>query len=115
MTVIIVLFYLTMGLLGLKLLWNALTPVALAWEVMRGKRVKSSGISMALIVEILLFPLLILLSWLGGGGTGHWYSDTRDVVLWGLGAIVGSYLIFYILGMLSGWWLSMVKKRRPGP
>jgi len=97
-------------LFGMKIIWNILTPIVLARRSLLATTEKPSGISMAPFVEIVLLLLLILLSALSDGAA--WFHHPTQVALWGGGIIVGSYVLFVVLGIGLGWVVAQIKKRR---
>jgi hypothetical protein len=95
------------GLFGLKIVWNVLTPFALALRALKTSG-KAKGISMVPFVEIGLLLLLFLLSAITNG-TGLLH-EPKMAALWGACAVVGSYVLFAVLGMIFGWLVSMLKQ-----
>jgi len=100
-------------LFGLKIAWNIFTPVVLARRSLSATTDKPTGISMAPFVEVVLLLVLILLSAFSGGSA--WFHRPMQVALWGAMAIVGSYVLFAVLGVFLGWLVAEIKKRRTAP
>ena len=104
-----------MALVGLlfilKLIWNALTPIELGRRALQSNDDSPSGISMAPLVEIGLLIFLIVLAAISKGTA--WYNRPVQVALWGTIAILTSYALFVLLGVLTGWIVSKIKDRRP--
>jgi hypothetical protein len=98
------------GLFLLKLVWNILTPFVLARRSLVATSGKPAGISMAPFVEIGLWLLLLLISFLSGGS--DWLHSPKKVAVWGIATIIGSYVAFAVLGSLLGWLVAHLKKRR---
>ncbi len=91
-----------MTLFLLKLLWNVLTPFVVerrhdAWK--RGEGNKPGSISMALGVELALWLLLIISS--AFSKEDWWLSHTKGVFLYGGCAIVVSYVLAAVVGILA--------------
>jgi hypothetical protein len=106
MTVIV---FIVAGLFGLKIIWNVLTPFALALRALKSSG-KTKGISMAPLVEIGLLLLLIFLSAITNG-TGLLHQP-KIIALWGAFAVLGSYFLFIVLGITLGWLVAVIQKRR---
>ena len=97
-------------LFGLKIAWNIFTPIALAWGAFKNRESKTGGVSLMPFVEIVLLLVLILLSALSHGSA--WFHRPPQVALWGVVAIVGSYVLLVTLGFCFGWLVVQIKKRR---
>jgi len=85
-------------LFGLYLVWLALTPFALAWRAW--KYDDRSSFSFIPFVEMVLLPVLILLSALSSGTA--WYNHPLQVALWGILAVVCAYGCFTVLVIVLG-------------
>ena len=97
-------------LFEMKIVWNIFTPIVLARRSLRAPTEKPTGISMAPFVEIALLLLLILVSALSDGSA--WFNHPTQVALWGGMTILGSYILFVVLGIGSGFLVAQIKKRR---
>lgn len=99
-------------LLGLKIVWNILTPFELFRRALSSSPdAKPSGISMAPFVEIILLLVLIIFSALSSGSA--WYNRPLKIALWGIVAIVSSYILLVILTYVLAWFATQFKKRQP--
>jgi hypothetical protein len=107
-----ILVWLVLGILGLKVIWNFGVPYALMRKPLDPKTGKRGGISLALGVELFLLMLAVALAWLSKGES---FTNRPVAVLgWGGGAILLSYLHFFVGGMIAGWLLNR-KSRPPTP
>jgi len=93
-------------LFGVKIIWNIGVPFELARFAFRGN---TSSISMLPFVEIFLLLVLVLLSAFSSGSA--WFNRPMQVALWGSVAIVGSYVLFFILRRPLIWLALQLKKR----
>jgi hypothetical protein len=94
--IVVVLFF-------LKILWNILTPFVFLNRSFANSS-KTTGISMAPLVEVGLWLLLILISFLTDGS--NWLNSPKKVVIWGIATILGSYVALVPLG----WLVAYIKK-----
>jgi len=108
--ILTILFWVFTGLFTLKVLWNILTPCALAWELFKRGGNKTRSMTMMPFVEIALLLMMILLSALSDGTA--WFNHPTQVAVWGGVIIVGSYVLFVVLGVALGWLVAQIKKRR---
>jgi Kef-type K+ transport system membrane component KefB len=96
----------------MKILWNILTPFVLVRRRLVTTSDKPTAISMAPFVEIVLWLLLVFLSFFStGSGLLH---SPKKVALLGLVMIVGSYVVFAVLGIALGWCAEQLSKCRKG-
>lgn len=102
--------YIVGALFGLKIVWNIFTPIVLARRSLAEATGQKSGISMAPFVEVILLILLIILSALSDRSA--WFHHPKQVALWGLVVVIGSYVCFVVLGICLGWVVAQIKKRR---
>lgn len=93
-----------------KIVWNILVPVALAHRYLRATSDMTSGISMAPFVEIVLLFGLVIISAFSDGSA--WFNRPIEVALLGILGIVASYLNFAVSGIILGWVVVEIKKRR---
>ena len=107
-TIITVLMCIVAILFGLYLVWLVLTPFALAWRVWRYDDRSSFSF---LPVEVILLPLLILLSALSSGSA--WYNHPLQVALWGFVAIIFAYAGFVVMAFVVEGVLYLLKKKCP--
>jgi hypothetical protein len=91
-TLITVLMCIVAILFGLYIAWTVLVPFEKAWRAW--KYDDRSGFSF-LPVEVILLPLLILLSALSSGEA--WYNHPLQVALWGIVAVVFMYGCFFVI------------------
>jgi hypothetical protein len=98
------------GLFFLKIAWNILTPFVLARRSLVATSGKPVGISMVPIVEISLWLLLVFFSFFSDGS--DWLHSPKKVAVWGVATIIGSYIIFLILGFVLGRIVACLKKHR---
>lgn len=109
-TMIITVMSVVVFFFGCKLVWNTLVAVALARRYLRATSDRTSGISMAPFVEmVLLFVLIILVAFSDGSA---WFNRPIEVALLGIMAIVVSYVIFSASGVFLGWLVIEIIKRR---
>jgi Kef-type K+ transport system membrane component KefB len=97
-----------LGLFLLKILWNVLTPFVLARRLYLTTSEQPASISMAPFVEIALWLLLLLTSFFSDDS--NWLNSPNNIALWGICTIIGSYIVFAILGFLLGWFVRQLKK-----
>jgi len=88
------------GLFGLKIVWNLLTPYVMTWQRASSDEVESSGISLMPAVEIILYFLILGFSFFIESET--WHGDTATLAIWGMLIIVGSYIHLLLAGVLAG-------------
>ena len=105
-----ILVWIVLGILALKVIWNFGVPYALLQKPIDPKTGKRSGISLSLEVEIFLLILAVGLSWLSKGDS--LINHPLAVLGFGGGAILVSYLHFFIGGMIANW-LDTKKRRSP--
>lgn len=103
-------FWFFAGLFGLKILWNILTPFSLARGLLKDCAKKTGGVTLMPFVEIALLIILIVFS--AFSGNSAWFYRPLQVAFWGGVIIVGSYILFIVLGISLGWLVSQIKKRR---
>lgn len=104
------LIYLILGLLGLKILWNLTLPYRMALMLLRSNEQRTSRITFMTFVEIILLLCAIATAWIFNGGDGN--LSPQKIALWGIVAIVGSYIHLIIAGMIAGWIVSRIKQRK---
>jgi len=92
-TIITVLMCMVAIFFGLYLAVIVLTPFELIWRGWRHG--DNSGFSFTPVVEMILIPLLILLSALSSGSA--WYNHPLQVALWGFVAVIFAYGCFMVL------------------
>jgi hypothetical protein len=107
-----ILVWIVLGILALKVIWNFGVPYALMRKPIDPKTGKRGGISLALGVEVFLLILAVALSWLSKGDSI--INRPLAVLGFGGGAILLSYLHFFVGGMIANWLLTR-KGRRPTP
>jgi hypothetical protein len=88
------LLWVFVGLLCLKLLWNVVVPFELA------SRPVGSGVSLMPYLEVALWFMAVAASVLASGTS--WLHRPANVAVWGLVAIVGSYVALFVIGFLLG-------------
>jgi hypothetical protein len=101
------------GLLVWKIVWNVGTPFALASRALKTFGEAKGGISLCPQMEIGLLLLFVLLSAITNG-TGLLH-EPKMVALWGACAVVGSYVLMAVLGIILGsliWLVSMLEQWR---
>ena len=96
-------------LFGLKLVWNVGVPIELVLRQLKTP-VKSGGISIMPAVEVVLLLLLTLLSAVSTGE--GWIHSPKRVMVWGACAILASYALAYLVGMLLGWLVILLRRRQ---
>ena len=95
-------------LFGLKIAWNIFTPVVLTRRALSAATNETSGISMAPLVEIALLLILLIFSAISSGEA--WFNHPAKILLWGIVAIVGSYVLCGVLIHVLGKLVSLRKK-----
>ncbi len=106
-----ILVWAVLGILALKVIWNFGVPYALMRKPIDPKTGKRGGISLSLEVEVFLLILAVGLSWFSKGDS--LINRPLAVLGYGGGAILASYLHFFVGGMISSWLVT--RKRRPSP
>ncbi len=61
-------------------------------------------------VEIASWLLLVLLSCVSNGPT--WLDEPKNVIVWGLVAIMASYIHIFVVGMIAGWVTKQLLEKR---
>jgi apolipoprotein N-acyltransferase len=107
-----VLVWIVIGILALKVIWNFGVPYALMRKPIDPKTGKRGGISLALGVEVILLVLAVGLAWLSKGDA--LINRPLAVLCFGGGAILLSYLHFFVGGVIANWLLTR-KGRPPTP
>lgn len=106
-----ILIWLVLGILALKVIWNFGVPYALIWKPIDPKTGKRGGISLSLEIEFFLLILAVGLSWFSKGDS--LVNRPLTVLFYGGGAILVSYLHFFVGGMICSWLVN--RKRRSPP
>ena len=91
-------------LLGLKCAFNLTLPYALL------RKKEGEGVSFMPYVELILFPLLVAISF--AAGDASWTSRPKVVGMVAGTMVVGSYLHFVLVMLVGGWFLSRKKSQR---
>jgi len=100
--------WVTLGLVGLKAFWNAAIPLHMHRRKLREPE-WTGGVSLMLEVEAVLVLLAIGLAWAAGGlGPGVAFTAA-----WGIGLVVGSWVLLFVFGMALGWLSSRNEPPRP--
>ncbi len=104
------LLILLIALFSLKIFWNLLIPYLLAWRVLQSESQYTNRISMATLVEIALLLACLGVASVASGST--WFHSPKHLAVWGLIAIVISYLHLAVGGTLAGLLVSRITRRR---
>ena len=96
-----ILAWILLGMVALKVLWNFSVPYALLRKPIDAKTGRRGGISLSLEIEILLLILATGISWLSKGDS--LINRPLAVLGWGGGAILISYVHFFIGGIIADW------------
>lgn len=107
---ITVLLYLLLCLFALKLLWNLALPYRMAVALLKSEERKTSKVTFMTFVEIGLLLLAIGAAALAPGR--DWLHNPKNIAVWGGAAILLSYVHLVIAGMIGGWIVSSIKKRK---
>ena len=84
-------------LFGLYLAWIVLAAFVVAWREWKGDK---SGFSFTPFVELILLPVIVLLSALSSGEA--WYNHPLQVAKWGIVSVVFAYGCFMVLSFILG-------------
>lgn len=106
-----ILIWLVLGILALKVIWNFGVPYALIRKPIDPKTGKRGGISLSLEVELFLLIIAVGLSWFSKGDS--LVDRPLAVLIFGGGAILVSYLHFFVGGMICNWLVT--RKHRSSP
>ncbi|NJM37062.1 MAG: hypothetical protein HC845_03840 [Akkermansiaceae bacterium] len=91
-----------MGLLSLKVIWNFGVPYILLNRLRLHSEGKTKhGNSLSLEIEIVLLFVALCLSWFSNGNT--WINRPLSIFAFGGGAILVSYIHFFVVGIIGGW------------
>jgi len=96
-----ILIWLVLGILALKVIWNFGVPYALMRKPIDPKTGKRGGISLSLEIELFLLLLALGLSWFSKGDS--FVDRPLTVLIYGGGAILLSYLHFFVGGKICSW------------
>ncbi|NBR59450.1 MAG: hypothetical protein EBT89_09885 [Opitutaceae bacterium] len=99
-----ILIWCVLGVLALKVIWNFGVPYALMSKPIDPKTGKRGGISLSLSTELFLLILAVGLSWFSNGDS--LINRPLAVLIYGGGAILLSYLHFFIGGMICNWFVA---------
>lgn len=102
--------YVLLGLFALKILWNLTLPYKMAAMLSKCAGQRTSTVTFMTFVEIVLLLLAIGTAALSDGK--NWLHSPKNIAVWGGVAIVISYVHLVIMGMILGWIISSLKKRR---
>jgi len=105
-----ILIWLVLGILTLKVIWNFGVPYALMRKPIDPKTGKRGGVSLSLEIELFLLILSVGLSWFSNGNS--LVNRPLAVLFYGGGAILVSYLHFFLGGMICSW---IVSRKRLSP
>lgn len=105
------LVWLVLGLFALKLIWNLTVPFVLLGRLRANPDGPRSGISMASGVEVLLLLVAVGLSAISVGE--YWVNRPLLIAGWGSAAILFTYVAFYIVGAIGGWFVTRKLPRSP--
>jgi len=94
-----ILIWITLILLFLKVFWNLTLPFRLLGELRRNPNKKTKGISVSPEVEFALLIISIVISALSNGDS--WINSSKLIGIYGGGAIVFSYVNFYLVGSIG--------------
>ena len=98
MTIIV---HILLVLLALKCVFNLTLPYALL------RKKEGEGVSFMPYIEVILFPLVVAVSFATGGGS--WTSQPKVVGIAAGALVIGSYLHFVLVMLVGGWFLSRKK------
>ena len=97
------------GLFLLKILWNLSTPYVLAMEPLKPDAERTRGISLMPWVEVTLLLLASVVSCIANETSS--FQHPKSIAIWGVAAIVGSYVHIVIGGAIAGWIVSLLRAR----
>jgi hypothetical protein len=93
------LIWIVLTLLFLKVFWNFTLPFRMLNEARVNPSGKAKGISVSLEIEILLLLIALALSAFSTGES--WVNSPKSVGIWAGGAILASYLSFFLVGAIG--------------
>ena len=103
-----IIFYIFIGLLAAKIIWNLTIPYDLAWRTWKAKDQKVGGISLMPYFEFVLLLLAIGAAALSNGH--NWFQNPKQVIILGGLAIIISYVHLVVVSMIAGWIVARRKK-----
>ena len=107
------LLWTVLGLFALKIIWNLTVPYRLLGRLKKyEKGQEREGISLSPGIEIFLLLLAIFLSWLSNGN--EFINRPFRVLALAGGALLASYVHFFVVGMIGGWLVANFFKKRGG-
>ena len=103
-----ILIWILLLIMALKVVWNFGIPYALMQKPVDPKTGKKGGISPMLEIELILLILTVGLSWISKGEL--LINRPLSVLGFGGGAILLSYLHFFVGGMIANWLVTKKNK-----
>jgi hypothetical protein len=104
-----IIIWILLALLSLKVIWNFCVPYMLLQSSIDPKTGKSRGISLSLGIEASLLIFSLILSWFSNGNS--FVNQPLFVLAYGGGAILASYMHFFVAGMIGGWFVTRSRKK----
>lgn len=102
--------YVLLVLLGAKVAWNIAVPYALTRQMWGKSEEQEVGTSPMLLLEISLATLLVAFAYFVNGSA--WLHDPRTTATYTFGAILISYVHFFVARMVLGTIEAQLERRK---